>query len=62
MLMGTHSLAAYLQLQVVWGYIEILPRAFYPSRHALMLLSAHDESSSMSALCLRSTTPTKLKR
>ncbi|EGR1046298.1 hypothetical protein EFU70_02670 [Vibrio cholerae] len=34
MLMGTHSLAAYLQLlvvwvyQVVWVYIEILPRAF----------------------------------
>ncbi|CSC23386.1 TPA: hypothetical protein I7108_001531 [Vibrio cholerae O1] len=34
MLMGTHSLAAYLQLlvvwvyQVVWGYIEILAHAF----------------------------------
>ncbi|RJK84741.1 hypothetical protein CHN45_09840, partial [Vibrio cholerae] len=38
------------------------PELFYPSRHALMLLSAHDESSSMSALCLLSTTPTKLKR
>ncbi|CSC07798.1 Uncharacterised protein [Vibrio cholerae] len=28
MLMGMNSLAAYLQLQVVWGYIEILARAF----------------------------------
>ncbi len=32
MLMGTHSLAAYLQLQVVWVYMHLLPLLTrYPS-------------------------------